>query len=199
MKNITIACTRTAKSAACSSLCFLQPVMRGVRWQITLMPHADLDDPAHFEFFRLGTHYYIAGRFAALSGLFLVAGNLMHHAIEMFLKGALVRLVGLDALRDISHDLRKLWARFKERIPSTEATFFDVPIADLHRFERIRYPDNMIREVSQISFSVFRSQRVESSGTAPLSSYTLVLEDVDALVNFSSIKRTLILNSICNA
>ena len=147
------------------------------------MPHTDLD--AHHEFFRLGTHYYIAGRFAALSGLLPVAGNLMHHAIEMFLKGALVRLVGLGELKKgIRHDLPKLWTRFKKQIPSAEATSFDVPIADLHRFERIRYPDNMIREDSQISFSVSRGQRVESSGTPRLSYYTLVLEDVDALVKF---------------
>ena len=38
----------------------------------------------------LGTQYYIAGRQAAMARLIPVYGNLLHHAVEMFLKGALV-------------------------------------------------------------------------------------------------------------
>ena len=63
------------------------------------MSNPDADDRARVEFFRLGVHYYVAGRFAGLTGLFPMAGNLLHHAAEMFLKGALVRIVGLNKLR----------------------------------------------------------------------------------------------------
>jgi hypothetical protein len=42
----------------------------------------------------------------------------------------------------------------------------------------------MIPKGRQISISVFRDRRTESSSTAPLSSYMFVLEDVDALVKF---------------
>jgi hypothetical protein len=77
------------------------------------MAPADLNERAAVEFFRLGLHYYIAGRFATLAGLFPMAGNLLHHAVEMFLKGALVRLVGLKPLRKVGHDLNGLWDMFK--------------------------------------------------------------------------------------
>ena len=40
------------------------------------------------QYFRFGTQYYVAGRYAALVWLIPVAGNLLHHAIEMYLKGA---------------------------------------------------------------------------------------------------------------
>jgi hypothetical protein len=146
------------------------------------MSHADLNDRARVEFFRLGMHYYVAGRFAALAGLFPMAGNLLHHAIEMFLKGALVRLVGLDALRDIGHDLNKLWDAFKAHFPSSEAASFDKPIVEMHRFERLRYPDIVIREGMEATFAVLRSQPVETSGPgASPPRYSLVLEDFDAL------------------
>ncbi len=52
---------------------------------------ADLADLARARFCRLGIDYYVAGRFAALSGIFPVAGNQLHHAVEMLLKGALIR------------------------------------------------------------------------------------------------------------
>lgn len=145
----------------------------------------EIDDRARVEFFRRGTHYYAVGRFAALNSVFPIAGNLLHHAIEMYLKGALVPLVGLSVLRNIKHDLNKLWLEFKVRIPSPEAGTFDGPIVDLHRFERIRYPDNAIREGMEASFAPYRGQRVVTSGWgSPLPSYTLVLEDIDALVKF---------------
>jgi hypothetical protein len=48
--------------------------------------------------FLLGSQYYIAGRFLTLAQTIPVAGNLLHHAIEMCLKGALTQ----------SHTLEKL-------------------------------------------------------------------------------------------
>lgn len=140
---------------------------------------------ARAEFFRRGTDYYAVGRFAALNGMFLIAGNLLHHAVEMFLKGTLVRLIGLEEAQRIRHDLNKLWAEFAIRFPSPEVATFDGPIVELHRFERIRYPNNVIREGMQATFAPFRVERVTSSGPgAATPSYTLVLEDVDAVVKF---------------
>jgi hypothetical protein len=153
-------------------------------WQVLLMTKADANDRARVEFFRLGTSYLVVGRFAALTALFPIAGNLLHHAIEMYLKGALVRMVGLDGLRDIGHNLNRLWEEFKTQIPSAEAGSFDGSIAELHRFELIRYPDRVVREGMEASFTVFRGQRVESSGSIPLPAYKLVLEDIDALTKF---------------
>ena len=41
------------------------------------------------EFFRTAGQYYVAGRYAAFAGFIPVTGNLLHHAIELFLKGGL--------------------------------------------------------------------------------------------------------------
>jgi hypothetical protein len=46
-------------------------------------------------FFKTGSQYYIAGRFAAFAWFHPVAGNLFHHAIEMYLKGALSKTKSL--------------------------------------------------------------------------------------------------------
>jgi hypothetical protein len=64
-------------------------------------------------FFKTGSQYYIAGRFAAFAWLHPVAGNLFHHAIEMYLKGALSKTKSLSDLRKLSHDLLSGWAAFK--------------------------------------------------------------------------------------
>jgi hypothetical protein len=48
------------------------------------MPRAKLNDRAQVEFFRLGMHYYVTGRFAALSGLFPMAGNPYNTPLRCF-------------------------------------------------------------------------------------------------------------------
>ena len=146
------------------------------------MSKPDADDRARLEFFRLGVHYYVAGRFAGLTGLFPMAGNLLHHTVEMFLKGALVRIVGLDKLRNISHDLNAVWREFTTHFAIPDASDFGNAISELHRFERIRYPDKSTHEGMEATFAIYRSHRVEISGPGkPSPRYFLVLEDVDAL------------------
>ncbi len=155
-------------------------------WEVKLNDTTtELNDRAAVEFFRLGVHYYVAGRFATFARLFPMAGNLLHHAIEMFLKGALVRIVGLEALRTMGHDLNRLWERFKADFPSSTNASFDKPIADMDRFERLRYPDIRIREGMEATLAIFRNHRVETSGLekAP-PRYSLVIEDFDGLTAF---------------
>ena len=54
------------------------------------------------EFFATAGQYYVVGRFAAFAGLIPITGNLLHHAVEMFLKGGLSKngssLVKMTAL-----------------------------------------------------------------------------------------------------
>jgi hypothetical protein len=71
--------------------------------------------PEHF-FFSSAAQYYVAGRFGVFAALNPVAANLMHHAIEMYLKGALLKLKTktLKDLKDkFGHSLPKSWAAFK--------------------------------------------------------------------------------------
>jgi HEPN domain-containing protein len=147
------------------------------------MSNSDANDHAQVEFFRLGVNYYVAGRFAALTGLFPIAGNLLHHAAEMLLKGALVRVVGLDKLRDIGHDLNDLWREFTTQFAISDSLAVDIAIVELDRFERLRYPDKVIHEGMEMTFDVYRTHRVETSGVGnAMPRYSLVLEDVDVLV-----------------
>lgn len=146
------------------------------------METAEQNDRARVEFFRLGVHYHIVGRFAAFAGLFPMAGNLLHHAVEMFLKGALVRAVGLKGLREFGHDLKGLWEEFTTHFPSPENVSFDKSIVEMDRFERLRYPDVAIREGMEATLAFFRTDRIETSGPgAPPPRYSLVIEDFDRL------------------
>jgi hypothetical protein len=52
-------------------------------------------------FFSTGTQYYVSGRYAVTAGLSPVAGNLLHHAVEMSLKGGLARSMELKELKDL--------------------------------------------------------------------------------------------------
>ena len=49
-------------------------------------------------FFSSATQYYVSGRYAVFAGLTPVVGNLLHHAVEMYLKGALSKTMTLDQL-----------------------------------------------------------------------------------------------------
>jgi hypothetical protein len=67
------------------------------------------------EFFKMAGQYYVVGRFAAFAGLIPITGNLLHHAVEMFLKGGLskngVRLVDL---KKMGHNLPNIWTSSKQ-------------------------------------------------------------------------------------
>jgi hypothetical protein len=95
------------------------------------------------DFYRYGFQYYVAGRFAVIAQLLPVAANLLHHAIEMLLKGELVHLEEKQR-RDMGHDLTKLWPAYKKRMAAENTLVsFDAIIETLNKFEEIRYPDKV--------------------------------------------------------
>src|SRR5258707_6771365 len=64
-------------------------------------------------FISAGMHYYVAGRYAVFAGLNPTAANLLHHAVEMALKGALAKKsMDLKALKRLNHDLPEIWREF---------------------------------------------------------------------------------------
>src|SRR5262245_36496072 len=111
------------------------------------MPTAIAQFPAaDLHFYTMGLQYYSAGRFGALHRLLPVAGNLLHHALEMVLKGKLVHHHSLSELKDrkkFSHHLDKCWAAFKAFFPTENLTQFDDVVTKLHEFEELRYPDDI--------------------------------------------------------
>jgi hypothetical protein len=134
--------------------------------------------------FQLATQYYASGRFAALSGILPVSGNLLHHAIEMYLKGALAPALELEAMRKLRHNLQQIWMRAKQTFPGSNLSRFDTAIDRLDPFERLRYPDTVLQEGAQMRITRLRSEWIPATAnpgrTEPV--YDLVLEDVDELV-----------------
>jgi HEPN domain-containing protein len=97
-------------------------------------------------FIEAGMHYYVAGRYAVFAGLNPTAANLLHHAIEMALKGALAKKgIDLRALKRLSHDLPEIWREFTAQYGIDSSTF-DGVIAELQKFETIRYPDEIVEQ-----------------------------------------------------
>ncbi len=96
-------------------------------------------------FFELANQYYVAGRAAAIAGLAPVYGNLLHHAVEMYLKAAIARTLSLHALKGIGHQLESLWRAFKKAEGTARLEQFDATITALEAFEEIRYPDKALQ------------------------------------------------------
>lgn len=94
-------------------------------------------------FFDFATQYYLAGRFAVCAGLNPVAVILLHHAVEMYLKGCLVDKLSLADMKNLGHDLVKLCERLKTTSGDSSLDRFSNTISMLNRFEEIRYPDPM--------------------------------------------------------
>ena len=104
-----------------------------------------MSDMTDHLFISAGMHYYVAGRYAVFAGLNPTAANLLHHAVEMALKGALVKKgMDLKALRELSHDLPKIWRNFAAQYKIDGSTF-DGVIVELQKFETIRYPDEIVK------------------------------------------------------
>ena len=101
------------------------------------------NDRTKMEFFELGIHYYIAGRYAVFSGLVLIAGNLHHHAVELLPKGCLSDGVDFANLKKLRHSLTNLWDTFKKINPDSQLLEFDQTINDLDHLEDLRYPDEI--------------------------------------------------------
>jgi hypothetical protein len=138
------------------------------------------------EFFRYGCQYYVAGRYGVFAGLIPVAANLHHHAIEMLLKGALSKKMTLEELKNkLGHKLEKTWNGFKAVANDLSLARFDQVIAELNKFEEIRYPDKLLQSGASMMFDITKVGAAQSNvhgaaGNVP--HYNLCLEDIDELV-----------------
>jgi hypothetical protein len=141
-------------------------------------------DRLKIEYFKMGLHYQIAARYGAAAWLSPEAGNLAHHAIEFFLKGALIEQLDEKARRNFHHDLRKLWRRYKKDRNHPALAKFDQTIRDLNKFERIRYPEEIFRLGMMAEIGFARSPPPPPGQKSPSGErYVLALNEVDELVN----------------
>ena len=134
-------------------------------------------------FFSGATQYYVTGRCAVLAGQIPVAGNLLHHAIEMYVKGGLAKTMTMKEMKALSHKLPDLWAAFKARFADTVLSSFDGLVSSLHAFEELRYPDSILAKGMAVTMGVTRGPAPAPSGIArPEPTYELYLDEIDALV-----------------
>jgi hypothetical protein len=154
-------------------------------------------------FLDYGTQYYVAARLAARAGLMPIHGNLFHHAVEMYLKAALVRTLSIAKMRKISHSLPVLWEHFKKEADPALARF-DPTIDALHEFDSIRYPDKPVEEGMAVSV-VWQPEDVTSlGGTGKMPKlYGVVIATVDELIievlHRASVNPRFLISSIQNS
>lgn len=140
-----------------------------------------MSDSRAEDFVRVACQYYVTARFAMQAQCFPVCGNLFHHAVEMLLKGGLARKRKVSDLKDMGHDLKKLWKAFKTDFPDDVLKRHDETISTLDKFEAIRYPD--------ISHSIGMSgqwcgpaAKVTGHSFKTPEQYAVVVSDIDDLI-----------------
>ena len=136
-------------------------------------------------YFNLGSQYYLAARAATFAGCFPVAGNLFHHAVELYVKGDLITELSRTRLKMYGHNLKRLWAAYKKRHRTVELSRHDPHITKLHKFEKTRYPDSITDRGMWGTIAVAPPSTAPTmwaaSGVVP-PSYHLVVNDIDQLI-----------------
>jgi hypothetical protein len=142
-----------------------------------------------FEYFSYGTQHLAAGRFQVSAGMTPIAGVNLHHAIEMYLKGYLFRSHTSERQRRKlrHHRLRRIWKAAKRQANDPSLAQFDATIKTLDLFERVRYPEDLLRLGAEISVAM-TSPKTPGRATGPdgkplrVPLYEAYLDQVDALV-----------------
>lgn len=136
---------------------------------------------SHFELLPLAVQHYVAGRMLALQLQTHVAGNVLHHAVELFIKAELSGTVTIDDLKNkYRHNLKKLWGAYCSLHADTPANLV-ATINDLDAFEEIRYPTAEKESISH-HYSLHKDPAGRRMG-AP-GAYSLTLESIDELIAF---------------
>jgi HEPN domain-containing protein len=141
-------------------------------------------DRLRYMYFDTGLDYHIAARFAVIEQFNPLAANLFHHAIEMYLKGALCRTHDEYQRRKLGHKLRKIWKRFRVAYPDPALNKFDQCVSELDKYERIRYPEEVLRKGMASTINLSRGAQPAPSMVGPgrpEARYDLFVDELDAL------------------
>ena len=109
-----------------------------------------MSDSRAEDFVRVACQYYVTARFAMQAQCFPVCGNLFHHAVEMLLKGGLARKRKVSDLKDMGHDLKKLWKAFKTDFPDDVLKRHDETISTLDKFDPLSRHQPFNRDVGAV-------------------------------------------------
>jgi hypothetical protein len=137
---------------------------------------------------RYAIQYYVSGRFAAASGFTPVLANLLHHAVELMLKACLayddsvaqIRRYG-NSRNGYRHNLPLLWSEFKRRNLAVTRPGFDQIIDALHKFEEIRYPEQLVDGGATIAIDIFDVEGGDTRRDGE-TSFVLKLPQIDELM-----------------
>jgi hypothetical protein len=101
----------------------------------------------------------------------------------MILKGELSKSISLSDLVDgkqFGHWLPKCWTAFKALFPNEDLTEFDPMIAELDKFEKIRYPDHLLAKGASIGLGFCRGRVIENiTMSRPVPQYQMGIGDGD--------------------
>ena len=138
---------------------------------------------AHF-FVRSGCEYYAMARFAMHAQRSYVCGNLFHHAVELLLKGGLVKSgKSLAELTRMRHNLKKLWRAYKADHSGAGLERHDKTINRLDKYEDIRYPNPTLHSIGvSLAWSGDPPEVKTSGGLRSPKQYPVIVSDIDDLV-----------------
>jgi hypothetical protein len=137
-----------------------------------------------------GLEYYVTGRYGVHAQVW-VSANLLHHAVELLIKANLARDDSADQIRQYgrkavySHSLAAAWQEFKKRSGDKALDAFDKVVAELDKWESIRYPDQLVSSGGVMTIELVESPAPPAGAPAsPAPPYRLALPEIDRLVKF---------------
>ena len=159
----------------------------GQDWADWFEAARDIRDHSRARYFSLAVQYYVAGRFSVHAGLNPVAGNLLHNAIELALKGGLARsTTSEDLKKKYMHSLNPLWRDFKSNVSDPRLDRLDRIVSELDQFETIRYPEHIEQHGMFVAIAPIRRDQDAKGPTrlpSPVPRYRLYLPEIDELLD----------------
>ena len=130
----------------------------------------------------MGCQYYAIARYCATVNFSPIGATMFHHAIEMLIKGYLVRTHSSQALKKIGHNLSTLWSMFKETSSDAILARFDHTIEQLDRVESLRYADAMVNDGFILNVRLGVTSPAQLPGLENVPQYHVNVSDLDDIV-----------------
>lgn len=135
------------------------------------------------EYLKIGVQYYLSARAASFAYLTPVAGNLFHHAIEMFFKFLLLDELTARQLKDkFGHNLLKLWKYYKIQQNDKKLNRNNSLVKKLNDFEELRYPTGKGYMIFIDFRRGYHSHVKQPSPVKMPKEYRLNLEEIDEFI-----------------
>jgi hypothetical protein len=135
-------------------------------------------------FLELGCQYYAIARYYAAIPFTPICATMFHHAIEMLIKGYLVRFLSSKELKSkVGHSLQKSWAIFRSRAEDESLACFDTSIINLDKVELLRYPDEMVDNGFRLNVGHSTPEPSQNTDSDNTSQYFVNISDLDDIVS----------------